>query len=104
MDFGLTGLIPRFFKRLASHRSKAFSACFMPHVRGQEHSWRSAVVDCILIETGKNVGVATRFNCKDFPATALTPRHHVSSLEAAQPTRSVPHAHYFRPLQMLIQD
>jgi hypothetical protein len=73
MDFGLTGLIPRFFKRLASHRSKPFSACFMPHVRGQEHSWRSAVVDCILIETGKNVGVATRFNCKDFSRNRSNP-------------------------------
>jgi hypothetical protein len=49
-------------------------------------------------------GVAMRSIAKIFSGTDLIPRHHDSSLEAARHTRSVPHAHPFRPLQILIQD
>ena len=49
-------------------------------------------------------GVGTRIIAKIFSGTDLIPRHHDSSPEAARHTRGIPHAHHFRPLQILIQD
>jgi hypothetical protein len=49
-------------------------------------------------------GVATRIIAKIFQVPISSPRHHDGSLEAARHTRSIPHAHHFRPLQILIQD
>jgi Putative transposase len=44
-------------------------------------------------------GVGTWIIAKIFSGTDLIPRHHESSLEAARHTRSIPHAHHFRPFR-----